>query len=191
MIIRLLDPCLYVAESSQPQRHYPPDVKRGGGDRDRGNAEGVRRGPRRLIIRVQTPDCCCPVAPILSLLSFAPSDSLMSTVEATFPDDGEASAVEGLLLEFRENPPGPGDKTLSKSLSRCHTLINSLKYSGKRKHWFCERATPLAIEVSTFLLRLHAYKGGGDWRAQLADVLRGCSDCVAGYLAARLRSDDS
>lgn len=113
-------------------------------------------------------------------------------VTGVISDEAEATYLDTLLRDFRNDPPVHGDPRMNDAMARCSRLLYSLKYpDSSSQHWFCSKTPPVAQEVATFLIRLHAYQKGDEYKQGLLKVLAGCSDCVKGYLKARTRSDET
>lgn len=80
-------------------------------------------------------------------------------------------------------------------LAPIYTLLMSapLNEDGNL-HWFCEKARPVVVEASIFLLRLHAYSNNvrvEAWKTKMSGVLHACCGCVQGYMDAKVSSRDT
>lgn len=113
----------------------------------------------------------------------------------TFPPEKKSlvTSVNATLADLRDNPSSLGITAINALLKQCLELLESLKWNGAPGHWYCPKAPSDAQEMSTFLIRFHAYKdkGAPEWREHLWMILKECPDCVTGYLEARERSDST
>lgn len=115
----------------------------------------------------------------------------MSPSGSNLPKEAEVSRTLEILRKEPINTQGPQDALLAP----IYTLLMSAPTNEDGTlHWFCDKARPVVIEASIFLLRLHAYSNNPrveTWRMRLAGVLHACCGCVQSYMNAKECSRDT
>jgi senataxin len=90
--------------------------------------------------------------------------------------------VQSLLSNLRDAPVNT-DGALDAILAPIYDhLMKVPSTPDGRFHWFCERAEPVTIEASTFLIRLFAYNSPrvDEWKKRFESCVTGCLLCVKG-----------
>lgn len=116
---------------------------------------------------------------------------MSSSGGSNLPKETEVSRTLEKLRKEPINTQGSQDAILAPIYT---LLMSALPSEEGILHWFCDRARPVVVEASTFLLRLHAYSDNvrvDAWKTKLTGVLHGCCGCVQGYTSAKISSRDT
>jgi ATP-dependent RNA/DNA helicase, senataxin len=116
---------------------------------------------------------------------------MSSSSVSSLPKEAEVSR----MLEGLKREPVDTQGSQDALLAPIYTLLMSAPPNEDDiLHWFCDKARPVVVEASIFLLRLHAYSANirvDSWKAKMRGVLHGCCGCVQGYANAKVSSRDT
>ena len=107
------------------------------------------------------------------------------SVEVSFNDPQQLDAI---LTRFRDEPVDSGGDVDTLLPPILQFLMDRRTGSDGLYHWFCDRASQLALKAATFLLRLFAYDNGRveGWKIRLQSILQSCHACAQGLQEAKL-----